>query len=112
MEILPLLFITALVAYVLALGSPDLARSIIRVMTLFCAAFCLVAWGIACLRYEDWGKPIIDEFYATAFIVQRLEPDTSGLVLILGALVPISFGLFEMWRLKVTRSSQLKENER
>ena len=112
MEILPLFFITAMVAYVLALGSLDLARTTIRVLTLFCAAFCLVAWGIACLRYEDWGRPVIDEFYATALIVRRLDPETAGLAFILGALVPVCFGLFEMWRLKVTRSAQLKENER
>ncbi|WP_420348943.1 hypothetical protein [Pelagibius sp.] len=105
MDLLPLLFTTALVAYVLALGSVDLARTIIRVVSLFAAAACLVAWGIAMLSYGDWGQPVIDEFYATAYIHRRLDYELGGLVLVLGGLVPICFALFELWRLKATRPS-------
>jgi hypothetical protein len=61
-DLLPLLFTTALVVYVLAMGSADLARSIIRTGALACAAFCLAVWGVAALSYNSWGQPVIDEF--------------------------------------------------
>ena len=111
MDLLPLLFTTALLAYVLSLGSADLARSIIRVLALFCAAVCLAAWGIAMLSYSEWGQPFVDDFYATALIQRSLGYDLGGLALVFGAVVPICFGLFEMWRLKATRPSSLKQNE-
>lgn len=112
MDLLPLLFTTALVAYLLSLGSADLARSVIRVVALFCAATCLVAWGIAMLSYGQWGKPFVDDFYATAYIERRLGYDLGGLILVLGGLVPIAFGLYEMWRLKATRPSPLEQSKR
>ncbi|HIP78553.1 MAG TPA: hypothetical protein EYH07_08855, partial [Kiloniellaceae bacterium] len=84
MDLLPLLFTTALVAYVLALGSVDLARTVIRIVSLFAAAACLVAWGVAMLSYCDWGQPVIDEFYGTAFIHRRLDYELGGLALVLG----------------------------
>lgn len=107
MDLLPLVFTTALVAYVLALGSADLPRSVIRVMALLCAAFCLVAWGIASLSYHDWGQPFIDDFYATAVIERRLGNEGAGLTLVLVALLPTCIALFEMWRIKTRRSSSL-----
>src|SRR3546814_14247499 len=48
-DLLPLVFTTALVVYVLALGSVDLARSVIRIGAMTCAAFCLAVWGAAAL---------------------------------------------------------------
>ena len=107
MDLLPLVFTTALVAYALALGSADLPRSVIRVLALLCAAFCLVAWGVAALSYHDWGKPFIDDFYATAVIERRLGNERGGLVLVLAGLLPTCVALFEMWRLKTRRSSSL-----
>ena len=111
MDLLPLLFTTALVAYLLALGSADLARSIIRVLALLSAAFCMVAWGIALLSYGDWGQPFIDDFYATAYLERRLGNETAGLLMVVLGVVPIFLGLLEMWRLK-TRTPPLGQNER
>lgn len=102
-DLLPLLFTTALVVYVLAMGSADLARSIIRVSALFCVAFCLFVWGIAALAYNDWGRPIIDDFYGTAAIARRLGDMWTGWLLIGLGLLPTAFGLREMWRLKTAR---------
>ena len=110
MDLLPLLFTTALVAYLLALGSADLARTVIRVMALLSAAFCVVAWGIAMLSYGDWGQPFIDDFYATAYIERRLGHEPGGLLLLVLGVVPICLALFEMWRLK-TRAPSLGQNE-
>lgn len=111
MDLLPLLFTTALVAYLLALGSADLARSIIRVLALLSAAFCMVAWGVALLSYGDWGQPFIDDFYATAYLEGRLGSEAAGLLLLVLGVVPICMGLFEMWRLK-TRTPSLEQHER
>src|SRR3546814_6437345 len=55
-DLLPLVFTTALVVYVLALGSVDLARSVIRIGAMTCAAFCLAVWGAAALDHASWGE--------------------------------------------------------
>ncbi|WP_422367704.1 hypothetical protein [Pelagibius sp.] len=111
MDLLPLLFTTALVAYLLALGSADLARSIIRVLALLSAAFCMVAWSVALLSYGEWGQPVIDDFYATSYLESRLGSEPAGLLLLALGVVPICMGLFEMWRLK-TRTPSLEQHER
>src|SRR3546814_2984220 len=71
-DLLPLVFTTALVVYVLALGSVDLARSVIRIGAMTCAAFCLAVWGAAALDHASWGEPVIQEFYATALLARHL----------------------------------------
>lgn len=103
MDLLPLLFTTALVVYVLALGSADLPRSVIRVLALLCAACCLVAWGVATLSYDDWGKPFIDDFYATSLVQRQLGYERGGLALVVGGLVPTCVALYELWRIKARR---------
>jgi|GEM_PF-5500168 len=103
LDLLPLIFFTALVVYVLAMGSADLARSIIRVSALACAAFCLAVWGLAALSYQGWGQPVIEEFYATAFIQRRLGAEWTGLLLLVVATASAAFALREMWRLKTAR---------
>ncbi|MEQ8326947.1 MAG: hypothetical protein RH951_07300 [Parvibaculum sp.] len=102
-DLLPLLFTTALVVYVLAMGSADLARTIIRVSALTSVAFCLTVWGAAALSYDDWGRPVIDEFYATAIVERQLGPVQTGWLLLALAVIPVVFGLREMWRLKAAR---------
>jgi len=109
MDLLPLLFTTALVVYVMALGSADLPRSIIRVLALVGAAVCLVAWGVATLSYDDWGKPFIDDFYATALIQRQLGHERGGLALVVGGLVLTCVALYELWRIKARRSSRLRK---
>ncbi len=102
-DLLPLLFTTALVAYVLAMGSVDLARSIIRIAALCCAAFCLAVWALAAHAYGDWGRPVIDEFYATAIIARQLGADWTAWLLAALALMPGVLALRETWRLKRSR---------
>ncbi len=102
-DLLPLLFTTALVVYALAMGSADLARSIIRIVALFCAAFCLVVWGLAALSYDDWGRPVIDDFYATAIIARQLGAYWTGWLLAALGGVPVVLALREIWRLKMAR---------
>ena len=104
MDLLPLLFTTALIAYVLALGSVDLPRMVIRVVALICVAACLIAWGLAMLSYADWGKPYVDDFYATALIERSLGHEPGGLVLVLAGLLPVCMALYELWRRKTPRS--------
>src|SRR3546814_1125309 len=82
-DLLPLLFTTALVVYVLAMGSADLARSIIRIGALTAAAFCLAVWAAATLQYASWGAPVIDEFYATAILLRYLGGTATAWLLIL-----------------------------
>ncbi|MGF1631639.1 MAG: hypothetical protein ACFCUT_19360 [Kiloniellaceae bacterium] len=102
-DLLPLLFTTALVVYVLAMGSADLARSIIRVSALFCAAFCLAVWGAAALSYATWGQPVIEDFYATAILARKLGMIGAGWLLLLLALGPFVFALRAIRRLKIAR---------
>ncbi|MEO3429222.1 hypothetical protein AAFN88_10220 [Pelagibius sp. CAU 1746] len=102
-ELLPLLFFTALMVYALAMGSADLARSLIRLAALAAGAGCLVVWGVAALFYESWGQPVIDEFYATAIIERRLGALWTGWLLIALAALPAVFALREAWRLKTAR---------
>ena len=103
LELLPLLFFTALIVYVMAMGSADLARSVIRLVALAAAAACLGIWGVAALSYESWGQPVIDEFYATAIIERQLGARRTGWLLIALAVVPAVFALREAWRLKTAR---------
>lgn len=103
LELLPLLFFTALIVYVMAMGSADLARSLIRLVALAAGAACLGVWGAAALSYESWGRPVIDEFYATAIIERQLGAQWTGWLLIALAVVPAVFALREAWRLKTTR---------
>jgi len=102
-DLLPLLFTTALVVYVLAMGSIDLARSIIRIGALVCAAFCLAVWGAAALDRSGWGAPIIEEFYATDFLARQLGAAGAGWLLVALALVGLAAAGRETWRLKVVR---------
>lgn len=103
LELLPLLFITALLVYVMAMGSADLARSLIRLAALATGAVCLGGWGVAALSYESWGQPVIDEFYATAIIERHIGALRTGWLLMALAVVPAAFALREAWRLKTTR---------
>ena len=102
-DLLPLLFTTALVVYVLVMGNTDLARSVIRLAALACAASCLGVWGAAALSFTDWGGPVIEEFYATAMIARWLGAEIAGWLLIVLAVVPVVFAWREMWRLKAAR---------
>jgi len=105
-DLLPLLFFTALVVYVLAFGSADLARSLIRIAALAGAAICLAVWGVAAFAYEDWGGPIIDDFYATAIMERWLGTLwTAGSLLAISA-VPAFFCLREVWALGTRRRQQ------
>lgn len=103
LDLLPLLFFTALIVYVMAMGSADLARSLIRLAALAAGAACLGVWGAAALSYESWGRPVIDEFYATAIIERHLGALPAGWLLIVLAVVPAVFALREAWRLKTVR---------
>jgi len=105
-DLLPLFFTTALVVYVLAMGSADLARSIIRTAALACSSFCLAVWGAAALSYQSWGQPVIDEFYATALMARVLGIPATGWLLILGAGVALALGLREVARLRARRRSE------
>ena len=102
-DLLPLLFTTALVVYVLAMGSADLARSLIRTFALAAMTFCLAVWGLAALSYETWGKPVIDEFYATALVARHAGTSGAGWLLLLLAVVPLFFMLRETRRLLARR---------
>lgn len=102
-DLLPLLFTTALVVYVLAMGSGDLARSVIRICALASAAFCLAVWGAAALAYGGWGGPVIDEFYATAILVRSVGAPAAGWLLLALAAVPLGVLLREMRRLATVR---------
>lgn len=103
LDLLPLLFFTALMVYALAMGSADLARSIIRVSALAAATLCLAVWGVAALSYDAWGRPTIDEFYGTALLQRRLGPEMTGVLLLGLAVLPLLFAVREMWRLKTAR---------
>lgn len=102
-DLLPLLFTTALVVYVLAMGSIDLARSIIRIGASTSAAFCLAVWGAAALDHSGWGAPVIEEFYATNLLASQLGPTGAGWLLVLLAVVLLLVTAREIWRLKVVR---------
>lgn len=102
-DLLPLVFTTAILVYALAMGSADLARSLIRLVAMLTAAACLAAWGVAALSYETWGQPVIDEFYATSVIERRLGAFRTGWLLLALALLPAAFALREGWRLKTAR---------
>lgn len=102
-DFLPLLFTTALVVYVLAMGSADLARSIIRIAALTAAAFCLAVWSAAAVNHADWGESVIEEFYATSLLARNLGTDGAGWLLALLAVVGLLLVAREIWRLKVAR---------
>lgn len=104
-DLLPLLFTTALVVYVLAMGSADLARSIIRIGALTGAAFCLAVWGAAALHYASWGQPVIEEFYATAILAHYLDLLPTAWLLVLLAVGLLLLAAREIWRLKLRRLS-------
>lgn len=101
-DLLPLLFTTALVVYVLAMGSADLARSIIRIGALTAAAFCVAVWAAAALQYATWGAPVIDEFYGTAILARYLDTPGTAWLLFLVAVALLLLAAREIWRLKVT----------
>ncbi len=103
LELLPLLFFTAVIVFVMAMGSADLARSLIRLGALVASAACLGIWGVAALSYESWGRPVIDEFYATSIIERHLGALRTGWLLIALAVVPAVFAVREAWRLKTGR---------
>ena len=98
LDLLPLAFFTALVVYALAMGSADLARTLLRIGALLCAALCLSIWGAAALSYEDWGAPVIDEFYARAIVERQLGAARTGWLLLALSLVPAGFALRGVWR--------------
>ena len=102
-DLLPLLFATMLVVYVLVMGSGDLARTVIRIVALVCAAFCLAVWGAAALSYAGWGRPVIDEFYATAVLARYLGAPGAGWLMIAAVLIPLVAALREVRRLKTGR---------
>jgi hypothetical protein len=102
-DLLPLLFTTALVVYVLAFGSADLARTIIRIGALTGAAFCLAVWGAAAANHASWGAPVIEEFYATAILARYLGTPGTAALLVLLAVALLLLAAREIWRLKVAR---------
>jgi len=102
-DLLPLVFTTALVVYVLAMGSIDLARSVIRITALVCAALCLAVWGAAALNYASWGGPVIDEFYATALLRRTLSATVAGWLLVGLALALLAWALREFRRFRLAR---------
>jgi len=102
-DLLPLVFTTAQVVYVLAMGSVDLARSIIRIAALVCAAFCLAVWGAAALNHASWGAPVIEEFYATAILQRHLGAQGAGWLLALLAVAMLAWALREFRRFKLAR---------
>ena len=102
-DLLPLLFTTALVVYVLAFGSADLARSLIRIGALTGAAFCLAVWGAAALDPLGWGGPVIQEFYATDILTRWLGHAAAAALLVALAIALLALAAREVWRLKVAR---------
>jgi hypothetical protein len=104
-DLLPLIFTTALVVYVLAMGSADLARSVIRIAALTSAAFCLAVWAAAALNYATWGAPVVDEFYATMILARYFGNPASGGLLVLLAVALLLLAAREIWRLRVARLS-------
>lgn len=102
-DLLPLLFTTAIVVYVLALGSVDLARSIIRIGALLSAAFCFAVWAAAALNHATWGAPVIDEFYATGVLARYLGTTASGVLLGFLSVAVLAWALREFRRLKLAR---------
>jgi hypothetical protein len=102
-DLLPLVFTTALVVNVLAMGSVDLARSIIRIAALVGAAFCLAVWGAAALNHASWGGAVIDEFYATATLFGYLGASAAGWLLVLLAVVALAWALRDFRRFKLAR---------
>ena len=102
-DLLPLVFTTALVVYVLALGTIDLARTVIRIGALTGAAFCLAVWGAAAANHASWGAPVIEEFYATAILVRYLGTPGTAALLVLLAVALLLAAARETWRLKVAR---------
>lgn len=98
LDLLPLVFFTALVVYALAMGSAEAVRRLIRGAALATAAVCLAVWGAAALSYDDWGAPVIDGFYATALIERQLGAARTGWLLLAMAALPLGFALRELWR--------------
>ncbi len=98
LELLPLVFFTALVVYALVMGGAGAARRLIRFAALAAAAVCLAVWGAAALSYDDWGAPLIDSFYATTLIERQLGAPRSGWLLLALAALPLGFALRELWR--------------
>jgi len=106
LDLLPLLFFTALIVYALAMGSVDLTRTVIRATALACAAFCLLIWGLAVLSYDTWGSPAIDDFYATALLLRHLDARYSGWALIGLAFLAVAFAFAELWRRRTARQQE------
>ena len=102
-DLLPLVFTTALVVYVLAMGSIDLARTTIRIAALTCAAFCLAVWGAAALHHTTWGGPVIDEFYATALLARYVGTSGAGWLLVMLAIALLAWALREFRRFRLAR---------
>ena len=102
-DLLPLLFTTALVVYVLAFGSADLARTVIRIGALIVAAFCLAVWSAASLNHLGWGGPVIAEFYATDILARWLGHAAAAALLAALAVALLLLAVREVWRLKVAR---------
>lgn len=106
LDLLPLLFFTALIVYALALGSLDLARTAIRAAALISVAFCLVLWGLAALAYDVWGGPVIDDFYATALLQRQFGAQQGGWLLLALAVLPLVFAFAELWRRRNARQQE------
>lgn len=102
-DLLPLVFTTALVVYVLAMGSIDLARSVIRIAALVCAAFCLAVWGAAALNHASWGAAVIEEFYATAILFRSFGAQAAGWLLVLLAVALLAWALRDFRRFRLAR---------
>lgn len=102
-DFLPLVFTTALVVYVLAMGSVDLARSTIRIAALICAAFCLAVWAAAALNHATWGAAVIEEFYATAILLRSLGAQAAGWLLALLAVAMLAWALRDFRRFRLAR---------
>lgn len=112
LDLLPLLFFTALIVYVLAMGSVDLARTIIRATALASVAFCLLIWGLAAFAYDTWGGPVVDDFYATAVLLGHLDARQGGWALIGLALLTVAFAGRALWRNRSARQEERGNRER
>ena len=106
LDLLPLLFFTALIVYALALGSLDLPRTAIRATAMVAAAFCLALWGLAALAYDAWGGPVIDDFYATDVLRRQVGAQSGGWLLLALAVLPLAFAFADLWRRRNARQQE------
>jgi len=100
MTLLPLTFFTGLVVYLIISGRGPVARAG-RLACLVVVLACLVVWVYGFFTYgegEGALAPVVDEFYATAYLREVLGPLWAGGVMLLLALGPLVFAAREFRR--------------